>query len=72
MMGSLEESKQSWEESLAAIIITISRTLKQSQHEGRQIKALSTAGCTVKQIADVAIMNPLHLQEEYGTKKSSG
>uniref|UniRef100_A0A1I7XL86 Calmodulin n=1 Tax=Heterorhabditis bacteriophora TaxID=37862 RepID=A0A1I7XL86_HETBA len=56
----------------------VASTKAQSQHEGRQIKALSTAGCTVKQIADVvkrsrkAIMNPLHLQEEYGTKKSSG
>uniref|UniRef100_A0A1I7WF35 HTH_Tnp_Tc3_1 domain-containing protein n=1 Tax=Heterorhabditis bacteriophora TaxID=37862 RepID=A0A1I7WF35_HETBA len=41
-----------------------------SLHERGQIKPLSTAGCTVKQIADVvkrsrkAIMNPLHLQEE--------
>uniref|UniRef100_A0A1I7XL56 Nuclear receptor domain-containing protein n=1 Tax=Heterorhabditis bacteriophora TaxID=37862 RepID=A0A1I7XL56_HETBA len=39
---------------------------------------LSTAGCTMEQIADVvkrsrkAIINPLNLQEEYDTKKSSG
>uniref|UniRef100_A0A1I7X8G7 DDE_3 domain-containing protein n=1 Tax=Heterorhabditis bacteriophora TaxID=37862 RepID=A0A1I7X8G7_HETBA len=43
-----------------------------------QIKALSTAGYTVKRIADVvkrsrkAIMNFLRHQEEYDTKKSSG
>uniref|UniRef100_A0A1I7X375 Transposable element Tc3 transposase n=1 Tax=Heterorhabditis bacteriophora TaxID=37862 RepID=A0A1I7X375_HETBA len=49
-----------------------------SLHERGQIKALSTAGYTVKQIADVikrsrkAIMNFLRHQEEYGTKKSSG
>uniref|UniRef100_A0A1I7XHG5 DDE_3 domain-containing protein n=1 Tax=Heterorhabditis bacteriophora TaxID=37862 RepID=A0A1I7XHG5_HETBA len=49
-----------------------------SLHERGQIKVLSTAGYTVKQIADVikrsrkAIMNFLRHQEEYGTKKSSG
>uniref|UniRef100_A0A1I7XBN7 HTH_38 domain-containing protein n=1 Tax=Heterorhabditis bacteriophora TaxID=37862 RepID=A0A1I7XBN7_HETBA len=49
-----------------------------SIHERYQIKALSTAGYTVKRIADVvkrsrnAIMNFLRHQEEYGTKKSSG
>uniref|UniRef100_A0A1I7X5H2 HTH_Tnp_Tc3_1 domain-containing protein n=1 Tax=Heterorhabditis bacteriophora TaxID=37862 RepID=A0A1I7X5H2_HETBA len=49
-----------------------------SLHERGQIKVLSTAGYTVKQIADVikrsrkAIMNFLYHQEEYGTKKSSG
>uniref|UniRef100_A0A1I7XN78 HTH_Tnp_Tc3_1 domain-containing protein n=1 Tax=Heterorhabditis bacteriophora TaxID=37862 RepID=A0A1I7XN78_HETBA len=46
-------------------------------HERGQIKAPSTAGHSVKQIADVvkhsrkAIMNFLRHQEEYGTKKSS-
>uniref|UniRef100_A0A1I7WR88 HTH_38 domain-containing protein n=1 Tax=Heterorhabditis bacteriophora TaxID=37862 RepID=A0A1I7WR88_HETBA len=50
---------------------------KLGQHERGQIKALSTTGCTVKQIADVvkrcrkAVSNSLLLQE-YGTSKSSG
>uniref|UniRef100_A0A1I7XP80 HTH_Tnp_Tc3_1 domain-containing protein n=1 Tax=Heterorhabditis bacteriophora TaxID=37862 RepID=A0A1I7XP80_HETBA len=49
-----------------------------SLHERDQNKALSTAGYTVKRIADVvkrsrkAVMNFLLHQEEYSTKKSSG
>uniref|UniRef100_A0A1I7WUW1 HTH_38 domain-containing protein n=1 Tax=Heterorhabditis bacteriophora TaxID=37862 RepID=A0A1I7WUW1_HETBA len=48
-----------------------------SLHKRSQIKALSTTGYTMKQIANIfersrkAIMNLLHHQEEYGTKKSS-
>uniref|UniRef100_A0A1I7WRY4 HTH_38 domain-containing protein n=2 Tax=Heterorhabditis bacteriophora TaxID=37862 RepID=A0A1I7WRY4_HETBA len=47
-----------------------------SLHERGQIKALSTAGCTLKQIADIikrskkAITNFLRLQKEYGTTNS--
>uniref|UniRef100_A0A1I7XTG5 HTH_Tnp_Tc3_1 domain-containing protein n=1 Tax=Heterorhabditis bacteriophora TaxID=37862 RepID=A0A1I7XTG5_HETBA len=54
------------------------RAFTLSLHERGQIKVLSTAGYTVKQIADVvkrsrkAIINFLRYQEEYATKKSSG
>uniref|UniRef100_A0A1I7WS62 HTH_Tnp_Tc3_1 domain-containing protein n=1 Tax=Heterorhabditis bacteriophora TaxID=37862 RepID=A0A1I7WS62_HETBA len=54
------------------------RAPKLSLHERYQIKALSTAGHSVKQISDVvkrsrkALMNFLRHEEEYGTKKSSG
>uniref|UniRef100_A0A1I7X4Z0 Tick transposon n=1 Tax=Heterorhabditis bacteriophora TaxID=37862 RepID=A0A1I7X4Z0_HETBA len=47
-------------------------------HEGGQVKALSTAGYTEKQIVDVvkrsgkAIRDFLCLQEEYGTRRSIG
>uniref|UniRef100_A0A1I7X2V1 HTH_38 domain-containing protein n=1 Tax=Heterorhabditis bacteriophora TaxID=37862 RepID=A0A1I7X2V1_HETBA len=47
-------------------------------HERGQIKALSTAGYTMKRIADVVkcsrktIINFLRHQEEYGTEDSSG
>uniref|UniRef100_A0A1I7WM08 HTH_38 domain-containing protein n=1 Tax=Heterorhabditis bacteriophora TaxID=37862 RepID=A0A1I7WM08_HETBA len=53
------------------------RAPKLSLHERYQIKAVSTAGYTVKRIADVvkrsrnAIMNFLSRQEEYVTKESS-
>uniref|UniRef100_A0A1I7X2C8 HTH_Tnp_Tc3_1 domain-containing protein n=1 Tax=Heterorhabditis bacteriophora TaxID=37862 RepID=A0A1I7X2C8_HETBA len=59
-------------------MITMIRAPKLSLHRRGQIKALSTAGNTMKQIADVvkrsrkAITDFLRHQEEYGTKKSSG
>uniref|UniRef100_A0A1I7XMV3 peptidylprolyl isomerase n=1 Tax=Heterorhabditis bacteriophora TaxID=37862 RepID=A0A1I7XMV3_HETBA len=55
-----------------------SRASTLALHERGQMKAPSTAGHSVKQIADVvkhsrkAIINFLRHQEEYGTRKSSG
>uniref|UniRef100_A0A1I7WUS3 HTH_38 domain-containing protein n=1 Tax=Heterorhabditis bacteriophora TaxID=37862 RepID=A0A1I7WUS3_HETBA len=53
------------------------RAPKLSLHERGQIKALSTTGYTMKQIANIfersrkIIMNFLRLPEEYGINKSS-